>query len=89
MATLYDDTRWSVEPADPSVGIFGDTWVHEACPKEYDEGCEITSTLSGRHVTSSGAVYADEHCTLTCLDCGVVTEFSDQTFIGFDGEEGI
>ena len=35
--TTYDFTGaegWAVEPEDPTVGIFGDTVYHEACPGE-------------------------------------------------------
>lgn len=88
MTTLYDETQWEVEPADYSVGIFGDTWVHETCPKEYDEGVQMESTLAGRFV-EKGAVYADETTTLTCLDCGATTSFTGRTLIGFEGEQGV
>lgn len=88
MTKVYDETQWSVEPADPGVGIFSHTWVHEACPVEYDEGCEETSTLAGREV-KNGCVYADETFTIVCLDCKAQTTFTDKTFMGYDGEQGV
>lgn len=27
-----DRSEWVFETGDPSVGIFGDYWIHEACP---------------------------------------------------------
>lgn len=86
--TVYDDTQWEVEPAEPEVGIFSHCWIHKSCEKEYEQGCEETSTLSGREV-KNGCVYADETFTIVCLDCGAQTTFTDKTFMGFDGEEGV
>lgn len=87
---LYDDTQWSVEPADPSVGIFGETVAHETCPKEYEEGAEVEfGRLTNRHVKNHDMVYADQEITFRCLDCGASTKFTDEAFMGFDGEYGV
>lgn len=86
--TVYDDTQWEVEPADPTTGIWTHTWTHKTCEKEYEEGCEETSTLAGREV-KNGCVYADETFTIVCLDCLAQTTFTTKTFMGFDGEQGV
>lgn len=86
--SVYDDSQWEVEPADPSTGIWTHTWAHIACEKEYEQGCEETSTLAGREV-KNGMVYADETFTIVCLDCKAQTTFTDKTFMGFDGEQGV
>lgn len=84
----FIDEHWTFEPADPSVGIFGEGWIHEICPVEYDQGVTTESRLSGRKVRA-GVVYADETHTLTCNDCGATTQFTDEALMGFEGEQGV
>lgn len=88
MNAIYDELVWSYEPPDYDVGITSETWVHEACEAEYDEGCRIESTLSGREVRN-GVVYAREKFVLTCIDCGASTTFEGEAMMGFDGEYGV
>lgn len=86
--TTFDDTQWDVEPADPGVGIFSHTWSHTTCTEEYEQGVQEESTYAGRKVRN-GMVYADETVTLTCLDCGAKTSFANESFMGFEGEQGV
>lgn len=83
-----EESQWSVEPADPSVGIFGDTVVHEACPEEYEEGCTYESSYSGRYV-ERGMIYSTETISVECLDCGATTSMSQPSFMGYEGEQGV
>lgn len=80
---IFDEKNWSVDLADPSVGIFGDTFIHESCKKVYDQGCTLESTLIELPDTKTTG-YAKEKFTVTCLDCGKSTKFTDRTFVGFD-----
>lgn len=51
---------WSYEPADWSVGITTDGFVHEDCPNDYDKGVRHDYTADEVHIE--------------CLDCGAKIE---------------
>jgi hypothetical protein len=55
---------WSFEPEDRSVGIFGDAFVHEDCPKASDP--DTTGEAEQRWDALT--------LILTCGDCGAVVE---------------
>jgi hypothetical protein len=87
MTTLFgvwDHTAWSVEPPDESVGIFGFAWCHETCPREYDQGVEMTEHMHGE-ANEKGYVANTVH--LHCLDCDATTQFESDVFVGFPEEE--
>lgn len=81
--TVYDSDHWSVDPPDESVGIFGTAWSHESCTREYDNGVDFTEEMFGPEVKG----YVKTKCTLRCLDCGTVTTFESDVFVGFPEEE--
>lgn len=59
---------WEWEPADPSVGIMGETWWH--CG-ETDEGVEAVTTNYDYRGTGANRVIVCEF-SVTCPRCGAV-----------------
>lgn len=69
-ALTFPYVGWRIEPGDPTVGIFGDELIHEACTKEYDEGVVkgyVSGTYSGE---GANRVIRETHL-VSCRDCGV------------------
>ena len=64
---------WSYEPADPSVGIFGEAFYHEDCP-----------TPSDRYADESWP--SSDVVRFTCRDCGASIEFEQPEPEPYDGE---
>jgi len=58
---------WSYEGPDPSVGIFGEEFVHEDCPTLAGPGYEMIGVTQTEH-------------SLSCNDCGKVVAYSDPEF---------
>lgn len=52
---------WSYEPGDPSVGIFGDAFIHEDCALPSDQ------------LTDADQAWTHDSLTLTC-PCGATVE---------------
>lgn len=74
-ATSVMGPDWSVDLADPSVGIFGDAFVHEACPAEDVDEAEVTPVSH----TFVGVGLSRTVLTInlvTCL-CGATTTFTE------------
>lgn len=74
---------WGHEGPDESVGIFGDTFWHDACPKNDGEAESVheekwTGKVRDGHET---VVH-----TLTCPDCGKRRKFTTQEFVGYEEE---
>jgi hypothetical protein len=72
--------QWSYEHGDPSVGIFGGSWVHETCPlPDIDPDADIevieevvSSTHQGNGINRTRVVTYK----LTC-SCGMTTTVDD------------
>lgn len=62
---------WSYDEGDPSVGIFGHQWVHEACELE-DDDPEVRESQWGSRLYSgeAGSRTALVTLSLTCMVCG-------------------
>jgi hypothetical protein len=73
---------WSYEGPDPSVGIFGDTFVHEKCTVEYDLGVEATETLGFRD-----GDYVQYEVQLQCKDCGQEASFPMRDYDPIEPDE--
>jgi hypothetical protein len=70
---------WSVDPEDTSVGIFGNTGVHEACPADYEQGVEWledNGDVAGPYLMVKNTFY--------CLDCKQSATFVTQEWLGED-----
>lgn len=80
--TIFED-RWSVEPPDYEVGLFGYSYGHEACTQEYEEGVVADEHMHG---DTDARGYVANTVTLICLDCGTKESFEDMVFVGFDEE---
>jgi hypothetical protein len=65
---------WEFEPADPSVGLFRDRFIHEDCPKVVDRG----TTHETAATAVEGNPYAEHTVTVTCHDCGATMSFTTQ-----------
>jgi hypothetical protein len=69
---------WCVEPEDPSVGIFGDFFWHDACQKSEEiHEAGYTTKLSG-YVGNGINRYRIALTTLVCPDCGKVARFQEK-----------
>jgi hypothetical protein len=67
---------WSVDLADPSVGLYGDVWVHEECDlASTEEEYEVTETYE-QDDQGNGVVHV--FLTLTC-PCGASTTVQAQS----------
>lgn len=81
---------WYWDKGDPSVGIFGDQWVHEDCnvlagPGYGDvQGVEDDGKQIG-DVASDGTVVMLHH--LKCKDCREETFVESVEFVGVEEEE--
>jgi len=58
---------WSYEEGDPSVGIFGGQWIHEACEWPNDEPPEVYSRAWSAILSGSGS--SRTVLVTTILDC--------------------
>lgn len=67
---------WSYEVGDPSVGIFGEGWVHEACPVEAPDPDHEPDqvVLSTERIDDQTVRYLYR---LTCYDCGATAEVAE------------
>ena len=70
-----DRSEWVFETGDPSVGIFGDYWIHEACPVPEPEVGDIPEV----EVTEIASERVDDQTVrrlfkLHCPACGQSTE---------------
>ena len=81
---VYDDKNWSVDGPDESVGLFGWSWSHDTCSREYEQGVEFTEEMYGE-ADSKG--YVKTKCRLHCRDCDAITQFESDVFVGFPEEE--
>lgn len=79
---MGDIGDWTYEPPDYEVNIL-ESWTHEVCPKEYEQGAEILSDRIGPEIGG----YAKFKYTLVCLDCGEQFSFEQAEFVGFDEDE--
>lgn len=76
---------WWLEKGDPSVGIFGDQWIHDYCLVLQGPGNDETQ---GVEETTKQVADADRHgmavvtYSLNCKDCGQQTVFDNEEFVG-------
>lgn len=64
---------WVFEPADPSVGIFGESVYHEPCQAEEYTEAEL---YKASQVTDDDWVVF--YTTFRCPNCGATTEVSEK-----------
>lgn len=83
MTSTYNDTEWTIEPADYEVGIFGETITHETCPLEDDGDATIDSTRVG---AANARGEAEFTFTLSC-SCGATESWTDLEYVGRDDEQ--
>lgn len=80
MAINWD--HWTIEPADPSVGIMSEQVIHEACPKDEGGWAEVSDIKRLTDANAKG--YSDFEYTFTCEDCGATATFVQEDFVGFE-----
>ena len=67
---------WVCDPADPSVGIMGDLWLHDACPLVTEDPSEVTCVAEEALPSGEGVQrFTTITWRLTCADCGATTTF--------------
>ncbi len=64
---VRDASGWAFEGPDPSVGIFGWTMLHDACPSDTDPDCQYVFVGYEGERGNRIAHYAEG---FTCLACG-------------------
>lgn len=78
---------WFLDRGDPSVGIFGEEWVHEDCPIVQGPG---NGETKGSDHESKQITRPDYHGMsqfshiLTCKDCGEQVVFDTEEFLGVE-----
>jgi hypothetical protein len=70
---------WIYEPGDPSVGIFGHTWIHDACLHDLTDESEVTEIEVSALREGDYIVVTVQ---LTCSDCGATTEVTEWEWDG-------
>lgn len=67
----YSLRGFEFDPGDPSVGMFGDAWIHEACPVWGRRSVDLENEVDERilAVTRTGPMTERTWYLLTCRDC--------------------
>lgn len=74
---------WVYEAPDPSVGIFGEGWIHDACPAEDEHGNADLNMAECKPISEERI---DDHTVrvtyrLTCIDCDAIAETTEDHWL--------